>query len=350
MHKKKLFKLKEFMHFICGDEDPLAHYRQMAFRPLAVSCLTALSLPLLINLYHMQWVVVAVMTAIMTILATAAIRLETAPQTPRRSFLLIVPLLVLGMYVSVPANGMALLFWTYPFLLTSFLLVRVRSAFVACIVFLCCSSVIAYQNFELLDAVRYLITASLTLSFTCVILFVFGSINLNDHYLAYHDGLTGTFNRRKMDEDLQAVSSNRTSENAVIAILDIDNFKRCNDEYGHEFGDDILKRFASYLTFRMPSDCSFYRMGGEEFLLVSQNPDAHYLFSFIKSIQPEITERLSSGPYTFSFSAGVATLAGARLDKNSEPHKAWLRDADRALYSVKANGKNNVALYQCKMP
>jgi hypothetical protein len=44
MHKKKLFKLKEFMHFICGDEDPLAHYREMAFRPLAVSCLTALSL------------------------------------------------------------------------------------------------------------------------------------------------------------------------------------------------------------------------------------------------------------------------------------------------------------------
>ena len=43
MHKKKLFKLKEFMHFICGDEDPLAHYREMAFRPLAVSCLTALS-------------------------------------------------------------------------------------------------------------------------------------------------------------------------------------------------------------------------------------------------------------------------------------------------------------------
>ena len=164
--------------------------------------------------------------------------------------------------------------------------------------------------------------------------------------VAERDDLTGLPNRRKILESAEqqfALARRRGSE-LVLGMMDIDHFKRINDEHGHAGGDLVLSRFGQAADAALRRTDSMGRWGGEEFLVVL--PDCAELSAL------EVAERLRShlsmrpttkpgdaAPIAFTVSVGLASM---RLsDANLQ---ALLQRADRALYQAKANGRDRVEL------
>ncbi len=170
--------------------------------------------------------------------------------------------------------------------------------------------------------------------------------------LAYFDQLTGMPNRQKLKEDFEAsekdISNNRLC--GILAIFDLDNFKTINDNYGHNTGDEMLKRITAYLE----ADSSFkgrlYRLGGDEFVLFyKENPGRFEDQTAFRTYYQEILQKALLA-YTMpniedkcTLSMGVSFYP-AHGDNLSE----LLRKADIALYKAKAEGRNKVMLFEDK--
>ncbi len=156
------------------------------------------------------------------------------------------------------------------------------------------------------------------------------------------DPLTGCKNRRAFDEmlSLEFVRARRYGRPLSLVVLDLDHFKQINDRYGHEAGDNALRRVGWLLrhTFRVTDGACRY--GGEEFALVfPETPKeqgirlAELLREMIESVVPD-----EEVPCSMTASIGIASFP----EDASEPPEL-LRAADRALYRAKTQGRNRVA-------
>jgi len=163
------------------------------------------------------------------------------------------------------------------------------------------------------------------------------------------DGLTGLLNRRAFRELAAAalVRGDRYRVRHAVLMLDIDHFKRINDEHGHAAGDDVLVRFAEALRAALRRGDLACRYGGEEFCVLLSHADAAAAAGFHQRLVDETKRRFeAAGIKTPTFSAGLAVTqpqreveprpAGAALD-------ALLAHADAALYRAKAGGRNRLA-------
>jgi diguanylate cyclase (GGDEF)-like protein len=172
--------------------------------------------------------------------------------------------------------------------------------------------------------------------------------------LAFRDGLTAVLNRRSFDEILESSwsNANRSRGSLSLLYLDIDFFKRYNDAYGHQNGDDCLRRVALSLVdcVRDFGDC-VARYGGEEFVIVLPDVSetsitriAERVAGAIKGL--EIPHRESPyGVVTASF--GVATLRPSCGGAPSD----LIHLADSALYRAKRSGRNRIEVSsQTEMP
>ncbi|MBW3696840.1 GGDEF domain-containing protein [Vibrio sp. T187] len=161
------------------------------------------------------------------------------------------------------------------------------------------------------------------------------------HELAHLDQLTGIANRRSLFSQFNEISIKQPNGNWAVSILDIDYFKRCNDHYGHSFGDDVLRVFSEEIQSRLPDACIFARLGGEEFCLLQ--PDANsevfteLLTQLLNSIQKLEIGTPCQSSLTLSFSAGF-TQSGTQ----HQPLDELLKQADRALYFAKENGRSRI--------
>jgi diguanylate cyclase len=155
------------------------------------------------------------------------------------------------------------------------------------------------------------------------------------------DPLTGALNRRGLDEAMQREMSraDRRDTALCVAVLDLDNFKRLNDTYGHQAGDDALVHLIKVVkkTLR-PTDITA-RFGGEEFvILFSETPLAQAVYAMGR-LQRELTKRFflhNNERLLITFSAGVAQF------KSGETQEVVIERADRAMYQAKLQGKNRV--------
>lgn len=162
------------------------------------------------------------------------------------------------------------------------------------------------------------------------------------------DGLTGIPNRRRFDEtfDLEWDRCKRTGSPLSVALIDVDWFKKYNDQYGHQAGDDCLRQIARVLasTARHGIDLAA-RYGGEEFALIAPDTDNRGALSFATRIcrqveQRAIAHRLS--PYNrVTVSIGVATFVPG--DPQDDSSEQLLQRADAALYNAKEAGRNRVS-------
>ncbi|MDP9240988.1 MAG: diguanylate cyclase [Actinomycetota bacterium] len=162
--------------------------------------------------------------------------------------------------------------------------------------------------------------------------------------LARTDPLTQLRNRRTLDDDLALLHSRsqRYARAYSLAIADIDNFKGYNDTYGHQAGDEALRLVAAVLSGGARSDDSVYRYGGEEFLVMlpeQSSVDALVAINRLRT-QVEALRIGHTGSRTgiLTISAGVASFVAGR-DVSAEE---LLGEADVALYSAKAAGRNTV--------
>ena len=167
---------------------------------------------------------------------------------------------------------------------------------------------------------------------------------------ASRDGLTGLFNRRWMDVQVDAGWSRCVSNGLPFALLmlDIDNFKKYNDHYGHQAGDDCLRKVADALEWVVlqadpdgePSEAFVARYGGEEFAVVI--PDASELI--VEHLAREIVDavRKLAVPHALNDNWGIATISVgcARMEVAAGEVVQLFRNADAALYRAKDGGRN----------
>lgn len=164
--------------------------------------------------------------------------------------------------------------------------------------------------------------------------------------LAQHDSLTGSKNRRVFDEHLARLWPQAIADGRAISILliDVDFFKAYNDRYGHQAGDQVLRRIAQTLqTFvHRPLDV-LARYGGEEFAAVLYDVDGNQAVNVADRMRRAVEElniehRGSRTSSKVTISAGVA-LIQPTLERNS---RGALQLADQALYEAKLKGRNRV--------
>jgi len=164
--------------------------------------------------------------------------------------------------------------------------------------------------------------------------------------LAQRDGLTGLYNRRIFDDYIQRVWRQARRDQVVVEIIfiDIDHFKIYNDLYGHQAGDDCLRRVARTIlrAAKRPFDFSA-RYGGEEFVLVLYGPPQDYARALPEQLRQEIMELAiqhegSQVATTITVSIGVAIAEPA----SGRSLTGAIQAADEALYEAKQSGRNRV--------
>jgi diguanylate cyclase len=155
------------------------------------------------------------------------------------------------------------------------------------------------------------------------------------------DQLTGTLNRRGLDEafDREIAIRNRSGRPLAVALLDVDNFKVLNDTYGHQAGDGALVHLSRVIRQTMRPNDSVARFGGEEFLILLPDSTADEAVQAMVRLQRSLTKHFflhESEHLLITFSAGVTEHAPG--EKQSDV----IGRADKALYRAKATGKNRV--------
>jgi diguanylate cyclase (GGDEF)-like protein len=164
--------------------------------------------------------------------------------------------------------------------------------------------------------------------------------NIELKELARRDPLIGIANRLAMAEALrhEFLLYKRSEVRFAVIILDIDYFKRVNDEYGHATGDIVLKKMASLITESIRETDMVARFGGEEFLILLPNTDETAI-GVANKICKAVANYAFPTKDAITVSIGVAIIA--KVDQNQD---ALIHRADQALYKVKNSGRNNVLM------
>ncbi len=165
------------------------------------------------------------------------------------------------------------------------------------------------------------------------------------HDMATRDSLTGCVNRGYfMELAQQALSyAHRNRTPMALVMLDVDHFKKVNDQYGHAVGDDTLKLATKWIRAALPEDAFIGRLGGEEFALILPGHDDQQAMKLSEKIRLLIADNSTNSgtipAITVSLGVEVVKSATDEVDK-------LLSQADKALYQAKASGRNQVILFQ----
>jgi diguanylate cyclase (GGDEF)-like protein/PAS domain S-box-containing protein len=163
--------------------------------------------------------------------------------------------------------------------------------------------------------------------------------------LATTDSLTGAFNRREFFRQVELLMQvdKRNSIGPTMLMIDLDDFKKINDSYGHEVGDAVLSSFADICRSVIRNEDVFARMGGEEFAIFLPVTDLAGGIALAERLRKKLADTCitaPSGTVSCTTSIGVATTNSRRLDPDR-----LLRMADMALYDAKESGRNRVCFY-----
>ncbi|MCH8466228.1 MAG: diguanylate cyclase [Roseinatronobacter sp.] len=173
--------------------------------------------------------------------------------------------------------------------------------------------------------------------------------------LAARDPLTGLFNRRyamSRLSDLVAAQGMAGPGGFGLLMIDLDNFKRVNDNFGHSAGDDVLVELAARIGARIGPTDILARFGGEEFLLILPGGGLAQAHQMAEAIRQQIEERpfvLTQGGYHLSITASIGVTAHHPAESDSyhtvlEQIRKVVDHADQALRLSKAGGRNRVSL------
>jgi diguanylate cyclase (GGDEF)-like protein len=164
-------------------------------------------------------------------------------------------------------------------------------------------------------------------------------------FQATHDALTGIWNRGALLERIagELERSRRKSTPLCLFLVDIDHFKRINDEFGHLVGDSVLSEIAQRLSGAVRSYDVVGRYGGEEFIVAASELNPEHPYEFAERLRLAIASSpivRTGSEIPVSVCVGVAT---------GEPNSDWsleklIQKADAALYAAKRNGRNRVEL------
>jgi diguanylate cyclase len=161
--------------------------------------------------------------------------------------------------------------------------------------------------------------------------------------LVREDHLTGSLNRRGLDEEFERerARSERRGTPLCVALLDVDNFKRLNDTYGHAAGDEALRHLVRVVKETLRVIDTVARYGGEEFLILMPETTLESAAQTMTRLQRALTKHFflhDNEKLLITFSCGVAQR------NQGEDQTSLLKRADQAMYQAKHTGKNRVII------
>ncbi|MEJ7745406.1 MAG: GGDEF domain-containing protein [Luteimonas sp.] len=279
--------------------------------------------------------------AIVLFLTMVAVHVWRGGDIKRASRVTVVVVSV-GCVATVNLIGLTGAFWMYPVLLTNFLFVERREAMLvsalAIVALLLSPDVFADAN----QRITFLATTLIVSLFAFIFASRTETQRMQLENLASHDPLTGIYNRRAMERELAiAIEAYRRQRTPYgLAIADLDHFKRINDSSGHEAGDRVLVDFVELVARCTRKGDRFFRLGGEEFVLLLPGTQAESLQIFCEHLRERIATQLSYENERITVSIGAAAL------ETDEDAASWLARADKAVYQAKHQGRNQVVVHR----
>lgn len=172
--------------------------------------------------------------------------------------------------------------------------------------------------------------------FTVILIAILGSTFLYNRLKYFkaqnlHDGLTNVYNRKSFD--IMYEKYREKDDNFALVMIDIDNFKLINDNYGHKFGDVVIKGITNTICVMLEQDDKVFRYGGEEFSVLIRNKSGEEVADIIDNIRVAIENKKWNEGVTVTISSGVAHISDS---------KNVLEEADKNLYKAKQLGRNKV--------
>ena len=176
----------------------------------------------------------------------------------------------------------------------------------------------------------------------CLISLIRKALFKDVYYLANHDTLTNTMNRRSFIRVSEKILTDRKIQSATFLMLDIDHFKKLNDTYGHHAGDIVLQKFSEIVKDNLRENDLFCRHGGEEFIIMLSNTSDEDA----QVIAERIRKNLADTPISVPQHNPIYITVSIGLHHFELPTGLDLQQlinfADKALYVAKANGRNQV--------
>ena len=157
-------------------------------------------------------------------------------------------------------------------------------------------------------------------------------------YNINHDVLTGLYNRRFF-EGIMKRSKEEKETSFSVAMLDVDNFKKINDTYGHETGDRVLAAVSKCIEDSLPQDAVAVRWGGEEFVIYLPQVDNDRAMEILNVFRTKLSEQVI---YHRGTRVSITVTIGLCTGESIADYEKYLRQADEKLYWGKQHGKNQI--------
>jgi diguanylate cyclase (GGDEF)-like protein len=328
--------IKLLKHWVRFDAYPLEPYRNLIVAPLSLLSAVLLMPFTLDHLINGRWLLGSLIGLAQAVLLIDGLAIRRGANAP-------VPYEALAcalsgiVCLSTWLQGINGAFWSYPTLFICYLILRRGTALAVSAALIAVVCFIAWWKLGIPIALRLAATLALTLVMINVLLDVIAELQRALHRQAITDALTGAFNRRHLDAELQRMlTAGPAAHQCAMLALDVDHFKRINDTHGHGVGDEVLRRVASVIGQRKRSGDILFRSGGEEFILLlpdTKSVEARILAEDLRLII-EQSQLLPADSVTVSI--GVAT------HHPGDGLADWSRRADAALYEAKHRGRNRV--------
>ncbi|MFN7725610.1 MAG: GGDEF domain-containing protein [Rubrivivax sp.] len=316
--------------------DPLAHARQRIVPRLSTWAGAMLLVSGLAGFWDRAWAAGALGALLGAALLGNAWALHRWGR-PALPFWALAVLLVSGSFIALSLRGLNAVFWACPVLFVIVFTLPHRLAKTLAVVL---ATGLALGGAWLVSpsmGVRLFLMLLLIVGMFIAVLDCIGELQRALVQQASTDPLTGALNRRQLPAALDQVRGQAGQPHAVLAI-DVDHFKRINDQHGHDVGDEVLRRLVAAVMARRRRADRLFRVGGEEFLLLLPGVEADDAWRLAEALRQRLAEAELLPGHPVTVSIGLAMLGDAASAQD------WIRHADQALYRAKRDGRNRVVV------
>lgn len=319
---------------------------QLAIITLFGACAVFGILPLAVYRLVSGQVLVGVLDVLLVTAITGGVVYAWRSGDTRRCGLALVFVTTLGATAVAMLLGVDGVFWIYPTAMANFFLVGRRLAVGLTLAALLALVIHGGAFQSVAQSFSFLLSAAVVSLFAFIFAARTDTQRVQLESLATRDWLTGANNRQAMEHELQmAVHANlRSPATYGLMMLDLDHFKRINDQHGHDAGDRVLVAFAELMRKSTRKVDRLFRFGGEEFVLLLPGAGVAELHKATVNLMERIRAELKSPAGAVTCSIGAAALLPG------EEWPLWLARADAAMYRAKQGGRNRVEIDQGEHP
>ena len=298
-----------------------------------------------VRMMQQDWIVALLDSVIVVSLAAIAWSVYRY-RAVRLASTLMALLCITGVVLTIYARGASQMVWTYPGLVAMFYLLRPLEAVIVSLIAVGAVTPILLNDLASSQVAVTFASLFVTLALSGAFAAMTSGQRRQLRSLSLADPLTGVGNRRALDEAMPTVIAQARRSDAPVSLvmIDLDHFKRINDEYGHATGDKVLVAVSEQIRKNIRTLDGLYRVGGEEFVVLAIGSGIDLAHRLGEELLGEIARLRFSvkdpgkPTFTVTVSVGVAEL----LDIESADN--WYRRADDALYEAKRSGRNRVCI------